>query len=783
MFAWFNNRPIWVRLVSAIWAILVVLWGSMIYWAYVQQTNNAEIQAKDFANSVHQMTLASLTGMMITGTVDQRAVYLDQVKNSDNISELEVLRSQGVIGQFGESKVATRSADSEEQEVMKTGTPVYRIDEHGFLKAIIPAIAQKNYLGKNCLMCHQVPEGGVLGVVSMKISLDHVNKTTHDFVFKISLFALILSLPFMVFVFVFINRAVTRPLNQVLSYFESIGHGNYETPINVEHEDEIGEVIHDLGKMQEKLRHDVGETKRQANEMLRIKIALDNVSTGVMIADAQRKIIYANRSVSQTLAAAEKDIRSELPQFNAKTLVGESIDQFHKRPEHQAKLLATLNQTHTARMTIGGHAMVIVANPVINEQGERLGTVVEWTDRSAEVATEQELDTIVQAALAGNFDQRIPLEGKQGFFLRLAEGLNTLAETTSASLTHVVEALEAVAEGDLTKTIDAEYQGVFGQLKDGTNQTIERLRHVVGDIQHAAEAINTAAREIAAGNQDLSARTEEQASSLEETSSSMEELNSTVSQNAENAGRANNLAKNAYQVADQGGQMVSRVVSTMSDIETSSRRIGDIISVIDGIAFQTNILALNAAVEAARAGEQGRGFAVVATEVRNLAQRSANAAKEIKQLISESTAKVENGSSLAAETGKTINNVVASFQQVANLVVDIASASKEQSAGISQVADAITQMDEVTQQNAALVEQAAAAAESLEEQANSLVRTVSVFRLAQGGHAVIAPVAQTIPTLSFSPAKPVLADPVVKSSSGKKPLALSAPDADEWEEF
>jgi methyl-accepting chemotaxis protein len=257
----------------------------------------------------------------------------------------------------------------------------------------------------------------------------------------------------------------------------------------------------------------------------------------------------------------------------------------------------------------------------------------------------------------------------------------------------------------------------------------QQLNHTLADIKSSAETIDTAAHEIATGNADLSARTESQASSLEETASSMEELTSTVRQNADNARQANQLAANASEVAVKGGSVVAQVVDTMGSIKESSRRIVDIIGVIDGIAFQTNILALNAAVEAARAGEQGRGFAVVATEVRNLAQRSAAAAKEIKTLIGDSVGKIDAGSNLVDQAGKTMGEIVTSVKQVTDIMGEIAAASHEQSAGIEQVNQAVTQMDEVTQQNAALVEQAAAAAQSLQEQAIRLARAVAMFKL------------------------------------------------------
>ncbi len=334
-----------------------------------------------------------------------------------------------------------------------------------------------------------------------------------------------------------------------------------------------------------------------------------------------------------------------------------------------------------------------------------------------------------QAAVAGKLETRADATQHQGDFRKIVEGVNETLDNVVGPINEVQRILGALAKGDLTQRIDGNYQGAFAKLQDDSNTTVARLQEVVGRIKEATEAIDTAAKEIAAGNQDLSSRTEEQASSLEETASSMEELNATVKQNAENAKQANELAKKSNEAVSRGGEAVKRVVTTMGDIQDSSKKIADIIGVIDSIAFQTNILALNAAVEAARAGEQGRGFAVVATEVRNLAQRSATAAKEIKGLIAESVDKVEGGAKLVNQAGTAMDEVVTSFQQVASLVTEISGASREQSTGIEQVTQAVSQMDEVTQQNAALVEEAAAAAESLEEQARGLVQAVDSFKL------------------------------------------------------
>ncbi len=516
------------------------------------------------------------------------------------------------------------------------------------------------------------------------------------------------------------------------------------------------------------------ERERQlAEENLRVRIALDNVSTGVMIADNERNIIYVNKAVVKTLSSAEADIRKQLPNFSASNLVGTNIDSFHRDPSHQARMLSSLTSAYTANLVVGGRNLRVTANPVINDKNERLGAVAEWIDRTTEVAVETEIERVVEAAVMGDFKTRLDTNNKEGFFKTLAEGMNKLLETSDVGLNEVVRVLNALSRGDLTESITNEYFGTFGQLKDDSNATVENLRSLIEQIKTAAESINTAAKEIAAGNTDLSQRTEEQASSLQETASSMEELASTVKQNAENAKQANQMASAASGVAVKGGEVVGEVVHTMSAINESSRKIVDIISVIDGIAFQTNILALNAAVEAARAGEQGRGFAVVAGEVRNLAQRSAAAAKEIKQLISDSVEKVEDGSKLVEQAGSTMDEVVSSVKRVTDIMAEITAASVEQSSGIDQVNQAVTQMDEVTQQNAALVEEAAAAAESLEEQAQTLIESVSVFKLP--GSSGYNPTRATA-------TRAIAARPAARPTRKPLPPAASSDDG-EWEEF
>ena len=576
---------------------------------------------------------------------------------------------------------------------------------------------------------------------------------------------------------------IRRPIEGAINTFTNITNGNYGNVIDIARNDEIGKLNQALQAMQTRMGFEVAETKRQAEEMTRVKIALDCVGTPVRIADPSGRVIYANNAMTDTLRRIEPVLKQQNPSFSVDTFVGSSIGNLYADPQAALTRLANLNETSRSEMEIGGRTYRVVTSPVFTDKKERLGSVGEWQDRTDEIGVEKEVAGIIAAAGRGEFDTRLSTEGKDGFFKQLAEGLNQLSGVISSGLSDVARVLQRVAQGDLTQTIDADYQGLFGQLKDDTNTTVERLREVVGRIKEATEAINTAAQEIAAGNNDLSSRTEEQASSLEETASSMEELNATVRQNAENARQANELAKSSNEGVVRGGEVVKRVVVTMGEIQDSSRKIADIIGVIDSIAFQTNILALNAAVEAARAGEQGRGFAVVATEVRNLAQRSATAAKEIKTLIAESVGKVESGAKLVGEAGSTMDEVVSSFRSVANLVTEISGASREQSSGIEQVTQAVGQMDEVTQQNAALVEEAAAAAESLEEQARGLVQAVGMFKLTAGGGTLPGPALRDATPKRLERKVSDGGTPERAMQAKKTPPAHLTDDQDEWEEF
>ena len=520
-------------------------------------------------------------------------------------------------------------------------------------------------------------------------------------------------------------RAIKIPLNAAVDVLGEIEKGNYTSQVTVSSNDEIGRTLQGIARMQTALRERTEREYASAMENARIRMALDKVSAGAMLCDVDGKIVYMNDAARTLFRGQALEIRKEVPLFDPERLLGGSFAMFHQLPPLQSHQLESLTATHTADVRMGKASLRIVVNPM-DREGQRVGTVVQWLDRTQEVATEEEVQATVDKAIDGDLTARICEEGKGAFFKALASGMNRLLET---------------------------------------------MEEVVRSMTRAAAQVRSGAEEISRGNADLSQRTEEQASSLEQTASSMEEMTSTVRNNADNAAQANEFATAARQQAEQGGAVVSAAVAAMSEINASSKRIADIISVIDEIAFQTNLLALNAAVEAARAGEQGRGFAVVASEVRNLASRSAEAAKEIKALIHDSVRKVSEGTKLVDDSGKVLGQIVAGVKKVTDVMADIASSSREQSSGIEQVNRAITMMDDVTQQNAALVEEASAAAQALTEQASNLSQLIARFRVGaeaykpQPASRPVAPAVVNVPTERRGANRPL--------SGKKKPIAVS----------
>ncbi|MDB6100727.1 MAG: methyl-accepting chemotaxis protein [Gammaproteobacteria bacterium] len=548
-----------------------------------------------------------------------------------------------------------------------------------------------------------------------------------------------------------VTRSLSRPLHHAVSVFGRISAGNYENEIAVSGTDEASQVLGALDRMQGTLRTQIETERGVAAENSRIRHALDKASTSVLLADGQHRIIYLNDTAQKTFASAQGEIRKTLPGFDVRGLRGSTLDTLSSDPSRERRTLDALTGSEVQERALGSLTLRTVSSPVVGDNGERIGTVVEWTDRTQEVGIEKEMQTMLSAVINGDLASRIALDSKSGFFETASRGINQLADN---------------------------------------------MAEIVAMVKDASAEVYRGSKEIANGNSNLQQRTEEQSASLEETASSMEEMTTTVRQNADNAGEANQLALAARAQAEQGGNVVNKAVHAMSEINESARKIADIIGVIDEIAFQTNLLALNAAVEAARAGEQGRGFAVVATEVRTLAGRSATAAKEIKNLIKDSVKKVEDGSVYVTRSGQTLEQIVASVKKVSDIVAEIAAASREQSAGIGQVNQAVLQMDELTQQNAALVEQATSASQAMAHEAHALHEMMGSYQL---GDLVRNHTAAGVIRVGTKPAASAAGDrtneqPAPRSerrgsvprsrASGSAQVAAAAADGDsEWQEF
>ncbi len=572
--------------------------------------------------------------------------------------------------------------------------------------------------------------------------------------------------------------------SDILTITGSIAAGDLDTEVNVDREQAVG-VLSSLLLMRRNLRESIEKDRKINAEMSRIKQALDVVSGNIMLADADNNIIYLNHAVTRMFSEAEADIRRDIPDFDASQLIGSNIDKFHKNPAHQQHMLANMTEQMDSGLLVGGRTMKFTANPVITESGERLGTVVEWVDQTLEVAIQKEIEGLIAAARAGDLSKSIPLQDKQGFFRVLSEGMNELLRTMALVFDDVASVMETLSRGDLQQQITSDYSGTFGEVKNNVNSTILSLLEIVSSIRSSTELITSGSDEISTGNNALSSRTEQQASSLEETASAMEELTSTVRQNADNAREANQLSDGAQSTAKEGSEIVGDAIHAMEEISLASGKISEIVGVIDEIAFQTNLLALNASVEAARAGEQGRGFAVVATEVRNLAQRSATSAREIKDLIVDSVYKVKTGTELVNRSGEALEDIMNSVVKVGDIVAEISSASQEQAEGIDQINKTVASLDDLTQQNAALAEQTSAASVSMNEHAINMKVQVDFFQI--GAHETSR--VEKKPSLVA-----VSQQPVEKAPRSEKPAAAAEPpkpvakpvfdlDDDDWEEF
>jgi methyl-accepting chemotaxis protein len=481
-----------------------------------------------------------------------------------------------------------------------------------------------------------------------------------------------------------VSSRTAAAVKRLLLISGRIASGEYNQIIDERGSDEISQLFAGFAEMQRRLTLQIGTERSQLVINTRIRAALDNVAGSVVVAASSGAIVHINRSAVAMLQDAERDLRCRIPEFTAAELHGSLLEALCESLVGEPLGLMKLEGTLVREFVAGSRTFRLVINPILADSGERFGVVIEWSDRTPEVAVEQELQAMLEAVIDGALDKRIELAGRGRFFETMGRGVNQLTE---------------------------------------------QIAGVVLKVKFAGGEVWRGAQELSQGNSNLAQRTELQLASLERTAALMGTMTETAKRNAESAGHAKQLATAARDKAQRGGDVVGRAVDAMAGINDASRRIADIIGVIDEIAFQTNLLALNAAVEAARAGEHGRGFAVVAGEVRSLAGRSAGAAKEIKSLIEDSMAKVAGGAELVAQSGRTLHEIVDSAKQVSDIVAEIAAASQEQTTGIEQINEAVGQIEELNQQNAALVEEAAAAAQGMAEQARELNELMEHYRV------------------------------------------------------
>ncbi|WP_161575443.1 methyl-accepting chemotaxis protein [Beggiatoa leptomitoformis] len=517
------------------------------------------------------------------------------------------------------------------------------------------------------------------------------------------------------------TRLMLKALNTLLS--QAV---NFTERLPAFGEDEIGKIAFSINAMRDNL-YTTYESIRLSNEAAqRINQALDKAAVNILITDNTHRIIYFNESAQHLFNNLENVLRERIPNFTSKTLLNNTSDLF---PTHERERLEALENTHHTTLIIGRIHLEVIISPVFTTAGDRLGWVTEWRDRTADIAIEQEVNRVMRAAESGDFSQRVDLTSKDGFYKTLGIAVNQTLNYIQQIIEELHSVFNALAAGDLNKTIEKDYQGSLAKLKTDLNRTVNTLTNIILLIQQTADTVNNAAGEIGESNEILSQRTEQQAAALQQTAASMGQMTSSVQKNAQNAKTANQMVMDTRELANESKTVLNTAIDAMQNISQSSQKITEIITVIDDIAFQTNLLALNAAIEAARAGEQGRGFSVVAAEVRYLAQRSATAAKEIKILIKDSVEQIEEGKTIVNASGVTLQHITTAVQTVSELINTITIASQEQAEGIQQVNKAVNQMEEITQYNASLVEEANSISQAMRQQAQHLQQQVTFFNV------------------------------------------------------
>ena len=607
-----------------------------------------------------------------------------------------------------------------------------KIDRHG---DELDLLEQSFFvLEENSSFMQQVNAGELAIQDVLMVALEEQSKNLNQPIF-ISIVVCLVAGVIIVAMGWFFAKKLTRPIETLARNMANIANGKIDgDDLPVTSNDELSQLAKSFNQMQHNLRSRIEQDARISAENHRVLQALDKATASIALANAAGELIYCNRACLQLFANAEQDFQKQYGDFCAQSLTGMCIT--HLCPQLE---IQNLGGERIFEFSVDTKQFKVIASPVFSDDEELTGIVLEWQDRTTEIQIEQEVQSIVSFASAGEFDHRISTDNTNGFFATLGESVNALVDVIEQITHDAIRVFGALSEGRLDQTIDYNYQGGFKRLKDDANTTVSSLTEVVTNIQASSQAVNAGAASISSGNKNLSQRTSEQESSLQDTAKNMDRINTTVQKTADNANQANQMALTARTQAIQGGKIVQDAIRAMREINNASTQISEIITVIDEIAFQTNLLALNASVEAARAGEHGRGFAVVAGEVRNLAGRSATAAKEIKELIENSAQKVNTGSEMVSHSGEALQEIVSCVESVTTIIGEIASVANQQSGDISVVHQSIERLQALTLQNTAMVQSAATASQDLGEQADSLNQLIAFFNAATNKSALQRP--------------------------------------------
>lgn len=631
---------------------------------------------------------------------------------------------------------------------------------------------------------------------TQRIAALHAEADRNELIQLAVIFGISLLLTWLAFEWL-VRRALVKPVSHINQQLTLVCDAEGDLDI---HADICVEGARETRRLGQYINGMLQRIQNEVAKMNSVKTVVDQSTANIMLADNDLVITYMNKSIIDTLKKVEKDIQKMLPQFSTENLVGQNIDVFHVKPSHQRKLLAELTDTYVAKLTLGELHLDIIVNPIWGPDGERVGFVTEWKDISETVklekmqeAVEQNLKTMVTKAAKGHIGAQIDVSTLDGFIHDLGEQINTMSSAIHTANKKISDVIVHLSNGDLTPRVEGDYEADLGEMQGAINQSLDNLSVIMAQVNVSIQEIAEDIQATTERNSNLSSRLQEQAASIEETAATMEEMTAAVRNNAQNAQQANDLTVQASDKMGEGAQIMQQTIHAMQEIKASSDQIEQIIGLIDSIAFQTNLLALNAAVEAARAGDHGRGFAVVAGEVRNLAGKSADAAREIKTLIERSVSQVENGTRLAEQSGASLDEINLSIRQVTERVSEIAASSLQQSQGIEQLNQTIVSLDRNTQENAQLVELSANSAEMISGRSKELVNRMRQFTIA--GHFMQQAEADlrihhsdTQPTVVKSQPKLDVSHKVSHNEKKKdikqeKPVTQNLGGGDEWEDF